>query len=716
MNILILFFVLLNLVVADDKEKPKVTVGKYFKEHDDGKAEVKKIDELQGMLKEEKYPLTDALVKNASICVSSSMGKKCKKDDFAKTTKTMMEYRSLNIATRELDKKLKDYSAEHLNMSEDEKKYYDFAKSKQEYLISLNQDLLCKFPGSSYECNPKQLREKKAEYEGKFAAVDSLEIDEETFKSLNVALESPDKKFLEQSLRYGFECCNKEKPGKECKTEKGEDKCVLGYGAYLASLTIAEGEEPVLFPKVEAYTGDACTWLGAVGPSGVAAATSLTSAILGFYAAKRAGEDGYEGSAAKYAAMSKALGGSSPIVGVYDSMFPKTQVFPSFTTQASGGTSLTQEGAAPSNPFAPASTDQATTAAGERTGTQGAIDMLSGFARGIASVGASSATFNSNASGLSALESQNLTLSTNLTTASASPSPVGSGLERFTSSLQGGDDATALSTAEEEWDRIQEGQRVNTSLMGDAYAKFAECKAMAMYAGRKRMVEALQCASDAQVQLAMAEANIGVLNYEAMAYRMPYQRVSMLNDFIKYAFDMKVMYCSNSSDFKRVITPITNKERETWLKEARMALKNVNAEMERRKRAINEAKRNLKEALKQEIIVSKNLKEAPDGYKIALELNNMNVIRKSAKENIGRIDKAMDYHKGKRAVTPKNLYEEYEREASYLKTSMKEVIDVIDKTEPELRRSLTIATKANLEVPKNEYLRKAAKEMVQKGY
>ncbi|MEI6092836.1 MAG: hypothetical protein WCQ47_04045 [bacterium] len=216
---------------------------------------------------------------------------------------------------------------------------------------------------------------------------------------------------------------------------------------------------------------------------------------------------------------------------------------------------------------------------------------------------------------------------------------------------------------------------------------------------------------------------IGAIDSEISLY---YSNSSaLLQNTSTQLFDTSTMYASNNNDvyprkslsLKKLKTPISQTIyvlNEGWEEQFKKYISDMMNKAEESKKKMNLLKADIKNILAQSLPIVP-LKKIPNLVSTAYEIKNMESIETVAKKNMAAIDKAMLYHKERKQGTPPDLYAQYEKDASALKSSMQNVVGSIDSAKPNVEKSYTLINQMYVEVPKAEALREIAKKMVAQG-
>lgn len=191
-------------------------------------------------------------------------------------------------------------------------------------------------------------------------------------------------------------------------------------------------------------------------------------------------------------------------------------------------------------------------------------------------------------------------------------------------------------------------------------------------------------------------------------------------------FDTTNMYASNSNEvytkrslnLNKLKTPVSKKTtyvlKEGWEERFKKYIDEMMNKAEESKKKMNMIKTDVQKILAKSVPIVP-LKKLPNLSSTAYEIRNMESIELVAKKNMAAIDKAMQYHRERKQNTPSDLYAQYEKDATTLKTSMQKAVASIDNARPNVEKSYAVIDQLYVEVPKAEALREMAKRMVERG-
>jgi hypothetical protein len=190
-------------------------------------------------------------------------------------------------------------------------------------------------------------------------------------------------------------------------------------------------------------------------------------------------------------------------------------------------------------------------------------------------------------------------------------------------------------------------------------------------------------------------------------------------------FDISIMFASKSKELpakrslklSKVKTPVKVRYelKEGWQNEFKKYIADMYKKAEEAKKELNANKTKLKKILAQKL-PSVNTDEMPALARVDYERHNMYALKETAQKNMAIIDKAMAYHKNKRAITPPSIYKQYEKESAELKDSMKKFVKAVDDADPKIVKAQAVISQLQLEIPRAEVLELLQKTWLKRDY
>lgn len=218
-----------------------------------------------------------------------------------------------------------------------------------------------------------------------------------------------------------------------------------------------------------------------------------------------------------------------------------------------------------------------------------------------------------------------------------------------------------------------------------------------------------------QIQAIDSEIRLYYMNSSALMQTSSTQFFDTTN---MYASNSDQVYTKRSLSLNKLKTPVSRNTtyvlKEGWEERFKKYVDEMMGKAEESKKKMNMIKSDLHKILAQSVPIVP-LKKLPNLSSTAYEIRNMESIEAVAKKNMVAIDKAMQYHRERKQSTPSDLYAQYEKDATTLKTSMQNTVASINSARPAVEKSYAVINQLYVEVPKAEALREMAKRMVERG-
>jgi hypothetical protein len=220
----------------------------------------------------------------------------------------------------------------------------------------------------------------------------------------------------------------------------------------------------------------------------------------------------------------------------------------------------------------------------------------------------------------------------------------------------------------------------------------------------------------AQIAAIDSEISLYYRNTKRYMNSNPNLGQNVLDISYMYASNDKAIYGKKALKLKTLNTPVKEQFvlKDGWQNEFKKYIADMMKKAEESKKKMNLAKTRLQQLLAQKMDIVPVAK-LPNPNRLAYEINNMQSIEAAARRNMINIEKAMQYHRSRKLNTPANIYAQYEKESTELKTSMQNVVSAIDNSKGSIDKSYVVLNSLQAEIPRSEALRKVAKQMVEQG-